>query len=458
MICLHGGSHRSVEDQYLLLDDFFQRRTLHRERLRLRCSSAPHTRAHSQSRTTLAQLAFAHFGNDPLCLFHFLLVVEVHLQMNAFCADGFEQRPEFRQGDPRDQHALAACQNLAIQIVPLGRTSLRFAHTRRPLDGFQLLNLEQGRQVVQGTDAIQMIEGIGNTFALLPDKRLYETAIIRFRQHRRKVALQLGHLARCPRREIAESHFPVFLLDNVIQFVEHLEVCVVDALHLLLQHLRLFHDVHHNLVGSLHPRQHVDAFHQVGHTHVIMALRFLLAGPQQVFVQPVVGMFRIEPEIVCIVRIRMNPDGVVSRFKPGTQDGRHRTRAQLRVGHGKHIGFQARVPHIPIQIVCTPSGIEPFLLIAGWHRGAGNHAAGSETGCSRLFHRSFTAVGTVRTDAHLKMFPHIQHDALMVPPIDVVLLGFFQIFFPSVHECQVSSYIVHGCKYRDYFRIKCGYC
>ena len=140
-------------------------------------------------------------------------------------------------------------------------------------------------------NAIEMIERIGNPLCLLANERLHETPVIVDRKHRRDVALQLGELARCPQREIAECHLAIgseigatiigiegtaaiatVETDDVVERVEHLEIGIVDALHLLLQQIGLRQGIHQHLVGAFHRSQHVKAFHQVGHADVVIAL------------------------------------------------------------------------------------------------------------------------------------------------------------------------------------------
>ena len=123
---------------------------------------------------------------------------------------------------------------------------------------------------------VEMIECIVNLLTLLTDKRLHEAAVVIDADHRGDIALQLRHLPWRPRREIAEGHLVAFAND-VIQFVEHLEIDIVDLLHLLLQHLRLHHRIEEHLIGTLHRCQHIHSLHQVRHTYIIMSLRFSLA-------------------------------------------------------------------------------------------------------------------------------------------------------------------------------------
>ena len=131
-------------------------------------------------------------------MLHLCLVVEVHLQMHAIASDIVEQGFQFVQCHPACHDALACLENLAIQVVPLGRATLRFSHTGCPLHGIEFLYLEQGRQVVHCAHAIQMIQGIVNLLALLTDEGLHKAAVILYTDHGGYIALQLGHLAWCP--------------------------------------------------------------------------------------------------------------------------------------------------------------------------------------------------------------------------------------------------------------------
>ena len=123
---------------------------------------------------------------------------------------------------------------------------------------------------------VEVIECIVKALTLLTDKRLYEAAVVIDADHRGDIALQLRHLSWCPRREIAEGHLVAFT-DDVVQFIEHLEIDIVDLLHLALQHLWLHHRIQQHLVGTLHRGEHIHSLHQVGHTYIIMSLRLSLA-------------------------------------------------------------------------------------------------------------------------------------------------------------------------------------
>ena len=95
----------------------------------------------------------------------------------------------------------------------------------------------------------------------------------------------------------------------------------------MLQHLGLHHRIEQHLVGALHGCQHVHALHQVGHTHVVVALRLLLACLQQLLVQQVVGMIGLEHDVVGVVRIGVNPYRVFPSLEHATQYGSKRTRS-----------------------------------------------------------------------------------------------------------------------------------
>ena len=180
--------------------------------------------------------------------------------------------------------------------------------------------------MVHGPHTIKVVEGIVNLLALLADEGLYEATVVVDTDHGRDIALQLRHLARSPRREIAERHLIAFA-DDVVELVEHLEVDIVDLLHLALQHLGLHHRIEQHLVCTLDGCQHVEAFHQVGHTHVVMTMCLLFAGLQQVFVQQPVGVVGVETDFVDVnggtvdhSGAGMNPDGILATFEHTTED------------------------------------------------------------------------------------------------------------------------------------------
>ena len=260
--------------------------------------------------------------------------------------------------------------------------------------------------------SIEMIERIVNLLTLLSDKRLYESAIVVDTDHRRDITLQLRHLSWSPRREIAERHF-IALANDVVEFVEHLEVDVVDLLHLVLEHLWLHHRIEQHLVGTLDSCQHIHTFHQVGHTDIIVPLCLLLTGREQILMQLIVRMIGIKLDVVRIIRVWVNPDGILATFEHTAENGCQRTWPQLRIRHRQHIGHQRGVGHIPVQILCAPLRIEPTLvqvLIGLWRRDI-----------------------SMRRHTLLEVFPHIQDNTLVVPPVDVATLCLFKIRFPSSH-------------------------
>ena len=114
--------------------------------------------------------------------------------------------------------------------------------------------------MTNGTHTIEMIQRVVDALTLFPDEWLNKASVVFFADHRRDVALEFGHLAGCPGREIAECHF-VALADDVVEFVKHDEVDIVDTLHLALHLFRMQHRVDKHLVGAFQGGQHVKSFH-----------------------------------------------------------------------------------------------------------------------------------------------------------------------------------------------------
>ena len=216
--------------------------------------------------------------------------MEVHLEMNAIATDIIQKRTKFFDRNPTSHDGLASCQNLPIEVIPFGITSLGLSDTRCPLDSLEFLDLEKSRQMTHGSHTIEMIERVGNPLSLLANKWLHKTPIILDRKHRRDVALQFCNLAGSPEGEIAECHligsserstrtsgiqWPAAIAsietDNVIECIKHFEIGIVDALHLFLKQIGLRQGIHQHLVGAFHRCQHVKTFHQVGHADVIIS-------------------------------------------------------------------------------------------------------------------------------------------------------------------------------------------
>ena len=135
---------------------------------------------------SLVALVFLYYAHG---LLHLVLVVEVHFKVHAVASDVVEQRPQLVQRNPACHYALASCQYLLVQVVPFRRATLRFSHARCPLYGVQFLNLEQCRQVVQGANAVQMVQRVVDFLALLTYEGLHEAAVVVHAYHGRYVAL-----------------------------------------------------------------------------------------------------------------------------------------------------------------------------------------------------------------------------------------------------------------------------
>ena len=171
-----------------------------------------------------------------------------------------------------------------------------------------------------GTYTIKMIQGIVDLLTLFTDEGLYEPTVILHTDHCRDITLQLCHLTGSPGREVAESHLIAFT-DDVIEFIEDFEINLIDKPHLFFENLGLHHRVEQYLVGALDGSQYIETLHQVGHTHIVMSLSLLLTSLQQLFVQQPVGMLSVEGELVGVVGIRVDPDGILTTFEDTTEDG-----------------------------------------------------------------------------------------------------------------------------------------
>ena len=359
--------------------------------------------------------------HNPQRLFHFALVVKVHLQMYAVAADVVEQGAQLVERHPAGHDALPGGEYATVEVVPLRAAALWLAYAGGPLYGVQLVDFQQRVQVMHGSHTVEVVEGVVYSLALLADERLHEATVVVLTDHGRQVALQFRHPSRCPQREIAEGHL-VALTDDVVQLVEHAEVYVVDLLQLSLQQFGLHHRVEQHLVGALQCSQHVQSLHQVGHAYVVVPLCLTFARLQQFLVQQPVGMLRVERDVVGEVWVRVNPDGVLAALEHAAQYGSQRSRPQLRVSHGQDVGHQRRVGHIPVQIVGSPLRVEPPLVQV---------AAG----------RRCRHVGVGR-DALLEVLPHVDYNTLVVPPVYVVAFGFFEVGFPSIHHRCLTLFIL----------------
>ena len=284
--------------------------------------------------------------------------------------------------------------------------------------------------MVHGAHAVEVVERVVYLLTLLAYVGLHEAAVVVFANHGRDVALQLRHLAGGPTGEIAEGHF-VALADDVVELVEHTEVDLVYLPHLLFQTLGRHHGVEQHLVGALQGGQHVETFHEVGHAHVVVALGLGLAGFEQCLVQQPGGVLLVEANHVVERGVGVYPDGVFAAFEHTAEDGGQRTGAQLGVGHGQHVGHERRVGHVPVEIARAPLGVEPALVEV-----------------ARCLGLRYVGMGH---DALLKMFPHVDDDATMVPPLSVSLLGLVEILLPSFHILPYVSSFCFACKVKKLF-------
>ena len=152
-----------------------------------------------------------------------------------------------------------------------------------------------------------------------------------------------------------------------------------------------------------------------------------------------IGMVGIKAEIVGIIGVGMNPNRILSPFEHTAQDSGHRTRSQLRVGNREHIGLEAGMTDVPIEEFGTPLGIEPSLIQVLCLRRSRKIETTRTVivgGLLRQHDRLLAGIRPVRSNPLLEVFPHIEHNAPMIPPIDVMSLGLSQIGFPSHNMFQ----------------------
>ena len=92
--------------------------------------------------------------------------------------------------------------------------------------------------------------------------------------------------------------------------------------------------------------------------------------------------------------------------------------------------------YVPVEVVGAPVGVEPLLVEVAGRRGCGN-------------------VG-VWGDALLEVFPHVEYDAAVVPPVAVVLFCFFEVGFPGVHRrglfFMFKTFFEAVCHYLRFFK------
>ena len=109
--------------------------------------------------------------------------MEVHLYVYTVASDVVEQGSQLFQSHPASHDALAASQYLLVQVVPLGRTALWLSHARRPLDGVQLLDLQECVQMVHCPHTVQVVERIVYLLTLFTDEGLHKAAIVVHADH-----------------------------------------------------------------------------------------------------------------------------------------------------------------------------------------------------------------------------------------------------------------------------------
>ena len=125
-------------------------------------------------------------------------------------------------------------------------------------------------------------------------------------------------------------------------------------------------------------------------------------------------MLWIEPDIIGIMRIGMYPDGVFAALEHASEDGCQRAWAELRVGNGQYVSLQTGVSDVPIEVISAPFGVEPLLVEVVWRW--------------RCWYVGMWLY------ALLKVFPHVKYYAVVVPPVAVVLFGFIEVLFPTIHH------------------------
>ena len=128
--------------------------------------------------------------------------------------------------------------------------------------------------------------------------------------------------------------------------------------------------------------------------------------------QQVVWVLGVKCYVVFELWVGVYPDGIFAPFEHSSEYCGQRAGAQLRVGNGQHVGLKAAVRHVPVKVFGTPFGVEPFLV--------------------EVFRRWWRGHVGVRFDAFLEVFPHVQDNAFMVPPVYVSLFGLFKVSLPHI--------------------------
>ena len=93
--------------------------------------------------------------------------------------------------------------------------------------------------------SIQMEHGMVKEFALFFKTFGNEFAEHARREHRTRIALQLGHLACAPDAKSTPGAASFFILHNFINLVIHIEPNLINLHHTVVHPLRTFNHIHH---------------------------------------------------------------------------------------------------------------------------------------------------------------------------------------------------------------------
>ena len=190
MRLLDHRSHCSIKDQNAIFADFIERNAC--------VPSLIFRQPDDVFNLTVCLILALELLNDTHGLFHFPLVMEIHFKMHTLSTDMIQQRLQLIECHPTSHDALAAIEDLPIQVIPFWRTALRLTDSWCPLDGVQFVDFQQRIEMMHGPHTIEMIEGIFDLLTLFTNERLDKTAIVIDTDHRGNIALQLRHLAWCP--------------------------------------------------------------------------------------------------------------------------------------------------------------------------------------------------------------------------------------------------------------------